>query len=362
MSITRASGFCSTGDEQEMASATAPSRMLLREAIALRYLLPAFRVNQGVCSGPRAAPTAAPRSGGKKRGAVRSIRGVPPMRILPVIVVVLTCTAVSTSAFAWGATGHRVVASLGERNVSAKTRAALKQLLPAGSTLADVAMFADKVKAQRPTTKPWHFVDIPKAQAAYDPAKDCKENACVAAQVVRHATILKNMNASKKDRLEALKFLVHLVGDLHQPLHAADDKDRGGNDKKVSMDKLEAITIRPAGNLHAVWDDDVIEANDLPEGAYLNELSALTAEEKKALRACTVEDWVNQTHQVGKIAYEGLPKPDSKKIYHLDDDYFEAAMPAADLQLQRAGLRLARLLDESLGGAKPPPAGAPCAP
>jgi S1/P1 Nuclease len=141
-------------------------------------------------------------------------------------------------------------------------------------------------------------------------------------------------------RNEALKFIVHFVADLHQPLHCADDNDRGGNDVHVTFFGENA-------NLHSVWDTLLIERIDSDPGHYADRLDAdLTDSTIRAFEQGTVEDWALESHAVGKkVVYGALPR---RETIDLGTDYFEVAAGAADLQLQKAGIRLAFILNEAL--------------
>jgi hypothetical protein len=166
----------------------------------------------------------------------------------------------SRAALAWGPVGHRVVADVAEKNLTTATKAAVAKILGPGVSLADVANWADDYRITDPTTYNWHFVDIPLAANDYDPSRDCAPNAksgdCVINALTREVAILKDLSASDDDRLKALKFVVHFVGDEHQPLHAEDHKDKGGNAVVVTW-------FGKKDNLHRVWDTDIIEEEHL---------------------------------------------------------------------------------------------------
>src|SRR5258706_8469292 len=161
------------------------------------------------------------------------------------------CLAVFMPAnlMAWGPEGHIVVAKIAAAHLTPSAKTGVKQLL-GRHTLDSVANFADQVRSQRPETAAWHFVDIPKDATDYNSDRDCKETPkgdCVIAELARAQADLKNKSVTKAKPAEALKFVVHFVGDLHQPLHSSDNGDRGGNDVKVDF-------LGRASNLHRVWD------------------------------------------------------------------------------------------------------------
>jgi hypothetical protein len=160
-----------------------------------------------------------------------------------VIFVVSVCLslAVPSASYAWGEKGHRIVALVADAHLTATARAAVATLLaidtdPRVHSLDDAAVWPDLIKNARPDTKPWHFVDIPRAEGHYDAMRDCSgetHDDCIITRIEQFGTILKTATAAPAARLEALTFLAHFLGDLHQPLHCADDNDRGGNDVEV---------------------------------------------------------------------------------------------------------------------------------
>ena len=259
----------------------------------------------------------------------------------------LTCFALTllltgllpARAFAWGAAGHRIVAMIAERRLKPNARKAIESLL-GDQSLADVANFADAIRNRMPETANFHFVDIPRANAAFDPAEDCQatdDGDCVIAALNRFLNRAKLSNPNVKDRVFALKFIVHLIGDLHQPLHCADDNnDRGGNLVKVVWFGRKGKGI----NLHSVWDRLIIEQADLTELDFANELEfEFTKQQESAFRKGTFVDWANESHRAAQqFAYGKVP---ANKI--LGQEYYDET--AMDEQLFKAGVRLAAVLN-----------------
>ncbi|HET9930468.1 MAG TPA: S1/P1 nuclease, partial [Polyangiaceae bacterium] len=149
------------------------------------------------------------------------------------LVAFLVLTTLSSRARAWGPIGHETVAHLAERNLTSKARARVAELLGPRASLASIATWADDVRKARPETKNWHFIDIENDARTRRPdvARFCPEHDCVVDQIDMARQRLVDEKLTLGERSEALKFLVHFVGDLHQPLHCADDDDRGGNEK-----------------------------------------------------------------------------------------------------------------------------------
>jgi hypothetical protein len=233
-----------------------------------------------------------------------------------------------------------VVAIIAERHLTAKARERVRQILGAEGPLAAVSTWADEIRPSRLDTAPWHYIDIPLNASAIDPARDCPNGDCVTAAITRFVAVLRNSGSSPDAKNEALKFVVHFVADLHQPLHCADNHDRGGNDMHLMFFGANA-------NLHSVWDTLLIEHIDPDTESYAKRLDdALTDSNIIAFENGTVEDWALESHAVAqKLAYAALP---AGEAFDLGANYSQAAAPAIDLQLQKAGIRLAFVLNEAL--------------
>lgn len=247
---------------------------------------------------------------------------------------------VASNALGWGQEGHQVVATIAERHLTARARERVRQILGPEVSLAAVSTWADEIRPSRPKTAPWHYIDIPLNASAIDPARDCQDGDCVTAVITRFVAVLRDNASSLDAKSEALKFVVHFVADLHQPLHCADNHDRGGNDVHVTFFGQNA-------NLHSVWDTLLIERIDPDTGSYAKRLdAALTNSNISTFEAGTVEDWALESHAVAqKVAYGALPRGET---LGLGADYFQTAAPTVDLQLQEAGIRLAFILSTAL--------------
>lgn len=242
-------------------------------------------------------------------------------------------------AAAWGAMGHRIVAQIAWDQLTPAARKAVTDLLE-GEPLAEAATWADRIRSERRETGPLHYVNVPAGSAAWDSVRWCKDGACVVGAVNRYRDILADRNRPKADRAEALRFLIHFVGDMHQPLHVGDRGDRGGNDVKVLWRGKET-------NLHAVWDTDLLVAWAPSEGSYLRTLrrgvQRMRPETRRAAESGSVEGWaMDGTALAAQVVYQAVPGTDPGPAY------LRAAGPVLDLTLTRAGLRLAALLNAAL--------------
>ncbi len=260
-------------------------------------------------------------------------------RYLISLLAVLTFT---TTAWPWGRLGHQTVAQIAEDRLSDKALDKIAEILGEDVHLADVAMWADEIKRGRPKTRPWHFIDInihenpnPTDLSLYCPSGNCVTN-----QIGEWIKILKNPHNSQPQREEALKFIVHLVGDLHQPLHCSDDNDKGGNDKKVRFFKRKV-------KLHALW-DGVIERSDTEDPIALARKleDKISGQEVADWKKGNVANWTIESWGIAKdVIYPHYRDHEGEK---LGKSYQNKMRPVAREQLSRAGVRLAELLEQAL--------------
>jgi hypothetical protein len=265
------------------------------------------------------------------------------MRLLPATLFFLLFPA---DAFAWGYTGHRIIAEIAEQFLEPETVHQIRDLLAIENvtTLADGSTWADQIRVQRPETAPWHYVNIPVHPAPDEPSgyvttRDCPHDACVVAKIEQFEKVLADRQASGRQRLEALKYLVHFVGDMHQPLHASNNHDRGGNDITVTF-------MGQRTNLHAVWDSGIIEpVVKGDERGYATQLTRkITQAELSQWSEGNPISWANEAHDVATSSVYG-------ELQHagaLLDSYEAQALPIVNKQLERAGVRLAKVLNECL--------------
>jgi hypothetical protein len=256
-------------------------------------------------------------------------------------IAVLALSLIPARAFAWGSEGHRIIAEIAEQHLDPAAAQQVRDLLATENetSLAAVANWADQIRRQRPETAPWHFVDIPISAPGYVAARDCAGDNCVVAKINQFTAELQDRSLPGRQRLEALKFVVHFVGDVHQPLHASDNGDRGGNEVRVKF-------LGRRTNLHTVWDTGILApAVNGDERSYALGLDRqITPAEAARWGAGTPQQWANESHAVavnliyGKLAHSGT----------LPDGYETAALPVVDEQLERAGIRLATVLNRAL--------------
>jgi len=265
--------------------------------------------------------------------------------------ILFSCFLGATSTvFAWGPEGHAIVATIADRRLNDQARAQVADLLGPGVKMRDVASWADEVRSQRSESAPWHYVDIPidGNDNVFNETRDGQNGNNVIDAINRFVAIMTDSSKPMNDRSEALKFVIHFVGDIHQPLHCSDRGDKGGNTRLVFL--LDQPT---ALNLHRVWDSGILHLSmgNTPVDVYASGLNArISASQAADWARGTPEDWANESHKIAVDAvYKGVP-PDGPPP-KLTQDYVDANEKVIDQQLERAGVRLAMVLNANLGGA-----------
>jgi hypothetical protein len=297
-----------------------------------------------------------------------------PAVALATFVCVLALQFAAPDALAWGDEGHEIVGLIAEHYLTPTVRQKVDAILAqdksglaatdTGDAIADESTWADKYRDADDrrlhyiATRNWHFVDLEMSgadmnaacfgrpslptgtAAAGGPAEDC-----IVDKINEFEAELANPRTSPPERLTALQFLLHFVGDVHQPLHASDDHDRGGNSKRVTSADLGS------GNLHAFWDTQFVQALGTDPRTIANSLIAkITPAEKAGWETGTPEQWALDSYAVSKqVAYGALPPAGSDGEYVLTLSYEAKAKAAVAVQLSKAGVRLAALLNRALG-------------
>jgi hypothetical protein len=252
----------------------------------------------------------------------------------------------SITSFAWGGDGHRIVGRVAEERLTPTVRAQVQVLLD-GAHLADVSTWADDVRRERPATSRWHYVDIPYDATSYDPARDCQatdHGDCVIAEIARAEQVLGDTSQSKADRAEALKFLVHFVGDMHQPLHCIERKDPATGNGDAGGNAVHVAFFGQPANLHAVWDSGIVTHG----GVTLEQVQKwLAAQDEKALTQGDPVQWALAAHALAVSHTYVIPDD-----HQLGDEYVKKNVEVVIAQLGSAGIRLAAILNATLGGTK----------
>jgi len=265
------------------------------------------------------------------------------VRQLAAVAIACACAA---DAAAWGGYGHAVIARIAEQTMTPAARAKAALLLN-GESMADVASWADAVRRDRKETAPLHYVNFapdaaaPTAEELLDP----KGNIHVG--ILGYADRLADASLSMEERAEALKFFVHFVGDLHQPLHCGHGDDSGGN-------RVRVLFRGEKYNLHSTWDSAMLGTQSASEEEMAARLLASANANDVARMASTfdVPAWIAESRAiVAERIYklpEGNPEPE------LGDAYTTENLPVAEQRLLVAGVRLGALLNVILTNGKSP--------
>ena len=254
--------------------------------------------------------------------------------------LIFALLAVPAPAMAWGAEGHEIVALIALQQLSPAARAEVTHLLGGPAMMVHQANWADEIRDRRPDTGPWHYVDIPLQAPGYDPRRDCSNRDCVVAQIENDLRVLANRKLGDPVRAEALRFLIHFTADVHQPLHAEDNDDKGGNRVRVTLGRERA-------NLHRVWDADVVDVQGADAGAAAADIErSLSPAQRKAWAAGTPAQWANEAHAIARDHI--YPPLMGRRQVRLPRDYAWRHAATARIQLAKAGVRLAWLLSTTL--------------
>lgn len=273
-----------------------------------------------------------------------------------------------TPAYAWGDLGHEVVGLIANNYLQPAVRTKLNAILAGDTThltantmIDSEATWADKFRdsssARRTATAQWHFVDIeitapnlttacfgrPTLRAG-TLASNGPANDCVVDKIEEFQAELQNSATSATELREALQFVLHFVGDVHQPLHSSDDHDAGGNDKTVTAPGIAS------NNLHHYWDTEFVNLLGSSDSAIAQSLIAnITPAQQAQWSAGTADDWAMESFTVAQNhAYGLLPAPTSTNHYNLPASYVSDAKSVVATQLSKAGVRLAFVLNNAL--------------
>ncbi len=300
------------------------------------------------------------------------------------------CLACAPAVEAWGCRGHEAVAALAEKHLTPQAKQALLALLTAnpidpqlkrycGQTgldaFVDSSTWADDERGREPATAPWHFIDIPLG-ATQGPAQNfCGAGGCVLQAITDQLAILKDKNAPGAKRAAALRYIIHFVGDLHQPLHGSTNSDRGGNCVPVKYftrnPRARSNSYTP--NLHHVWDTEIPESQ--MQGADPAEFAdTLDAAFEGSLAAwqqsgMQLDAWAWESHDhAAETVYGAFSKPIpvepdvpvntcaddnniGQRMLHkhlvIGQAYRDQAASVVEERLAQAGIRLAMILNDA---------------
>lgn len=306
----------------------------------------------------------------------------------------VACFCAAPRARAWGCRGHQTVALIAEKHLTPEARQLVEKLLSANpidprlqrwcgnatrDLMVDAATWADDVRNER-RNGPWHYLDIPRGKQKGSSQEYCGAGGCVTRAIEDERAILKDRSADPPKRAEAVRYLIHFVGDMHQPLHLTNNGDNGGNCVPVTYLDREPLP-RPehperenySPNLHEIWDTEIVERDMAPSSPpeYAHELDEKFRSESARWEAegIHVENWAWEVHERAESeVYDAFPanipvepdvKPKScwdnnhigKRMFerHLTADkaYQRRAAKTVEAGLAEAGVRLAMILNDA---------------
>lgn len=305
----------------------------------------------------------------------------------------LAVVSLPVPAHAWGCEGHQVIALLAEKHLNPRALEMAKKILAEGpvdpalnrycketaiDAMTDASTWPDDIRSQRPETAPWHYVDIPLGTKRREVEKFCgPKEGCVTRAIRDELALLRSSSGDPQKRADALRFLIHFVGDMHQPLHGATNNDQGGNCVPVAFFDMPPQLRNPqsesyAPNLHGVWDTNILAR--ATTGKNVEQVAAdLDQSFSKEIARwqkgkADVDAWAWESYQLAaKNVYGKLPTPiaaeapqpirscaDDNHISarmlklneHLEEPYQGMAAPVVRQRLAQAGARLAMLLNQ----------------
>lgn len=239
-------------------------------------------------------------------------------------------------AFDWGKTGHRTTGEIAEKYLSKKAKRVLNELLD-GASLALVSTYADEIKSDGAYRSygSWHYVNIP-FESTYE-LHPKSSSGDIISGIENCMTVIKNPQSSKEDKVFHIKMLVHLIGDLHQPLHTGLQEDKGGNDFQVRW-------FKEGTNLHSVWDTKMIENYNMSYSELAETMPRMTKSQIQIVQEGNALDWMQESRTLVKQIYK-TTKPGDKMGY----SYMYTNFGTVRASLQKAGIRIAGILNELLG-------------
>ncbi len=253
------------------------------------------------------------------------------------ITLPILALSISLILMSWGVVGHRAIGKIAQNHLSKKASRAVKEIL-GNESLAMVSTYPDEIRSykQFAYTAPWHYVNLPDGLSEQEFTRQLKsmDKPNIYKAIINCISDLKDPLKTKQDKIFALKFLVHLVGDIHQPMHTGRSEDSGGNDIKIKL-------MRKDGNLHGLWDSGLIDY----AGMSYNELAAdcdiIPKSEAYGYQKDEVAKWAYESAQIASQLYaEAAQNPE------FDYSYYPNHAEILKKRIAQAGIRLAAVLNE----------------
>jgi hypothetical protein len=237
----------------------------------------------------------------------------------------------------WGKTGHRATGEIAENYLNKKAKKAVNKILN-GQGLAFVSTYADDIKSDPAFRKysPWHYLNLAPDETEYN-AETANPQGDLYQAIIKCKEVLKSKSTTKEEKQFYLKMLVHFVGDLHQPFHVGRGADKGGNDIQVRW-------YNKGSNLHRVWDSEMINSYQMSYTELAANSRNLSRTKIKAIEKGGLLDWVYESKELANQLYDSVEIGDK-----LGYKYMYNYLPTVLQQLQKGGVRLAKILNEIYG-------------
>jgi len=251
----------------------------------------------------------------------------------------LLALVLSAALLSWGVTGHRTVGKIAAGHLTPQAKSAVHELI-GDTTLADISTWPDEVRSQPAYrhTAPWHYINLPLGLSYADfetKVKDMTQENVYAA-LLQQERILGSATSTRPQKVEALKYIVHFVGDLHQPMHVSREEDKGGNTIQLNYDGSGT-------NLHALWDSKLIDHQGLTYEQMAEKYDHATPAQIKQWQSDPLIKWIWESYQASSKLYEEV---DGMKSRAIDDSYYQAHIAIVQDRIEKAGIRLAGVLNE----------------
>ncbi len=243
-----------------------------------------------------------------------------------------------SKSMAWGMLGHRIVGEIATSCLSPKAAKEVQKIL-GNETMAIASTWADFIRndSSYKYLTEWHYADVEKGTAESEVIKAMKTDTAANAlnKIEFLVAQLKNKGLEQDKKLMYLRLLIHIVGDVHQPFHVSEAGDRGGNDIKVSW-------FKESSNIHRVWDEDLIQFQELSYTEYTRAINFATASQKEQWQKAPVSDWLKESYLLSQKLREEVKEPNPKLGYAYNFQH----IATLNERLLKAGVRLAGLLNE----------------
>lgn len=252
----------------------------------------------------------------------------------PILAICLTLILVS-----WGYTGHRTIGLITENHLTPSAKTAIRELL-GDTSIAEACTWADDARRepQYANTANWHFLNLPLGLNYTDFKKyiDTLKTENVYSALINAEKELTDKNTTKQQKVHALKFMMHFVGDLHQPMHISREEDKGGSTIQVNYNDKGT-------NLHSLWDTRMLEKEGLSFTQLAAKFDTISEVDIKKWQSEPILNWMWESYQISTELYAEIEQMNKKVI---DDTYYQKHMPTVQLRMQQAAIRLAGLLNK----------------